>query len=325
MIEALLLKTPLTSTRSVLKPAPPLLQEMFYPVGFPLLVSTNAEAVLEAARMEWDTWTQAFDEPPIVLNFEVSSETPPLPPVSEFHAHDHQFAFVADAKNLAVCDTRGRSGVAWLTASAVENAAYFRYHFLEAMALEMIVSLYMTPFHAACVARNGRGVLLCGDSGAGKSSLSYACARRGWTYLSDDASYLLRSRAADRLVFGHSHRIRLRPDAPRLFSELTPFEPVLRGNGKWSLEIGTATLPGMATARSTAVNRFVIVRRVGGETRLTKVDQSTARDLCEPIFYWWDRQISAGQQAAFDSLLDASEVFLLEYSSLDSAVDLLEA
>jgi hypothetical protein len=320
MIESLLP----TLSPSVLKPTR-LLQETFYPLGFPLTVSTNSRAVLEAARVEWDVWTQTFDEPPIVLNFDVSSETCALPPVSDFHAHDHQFVFVADSKNLAVCDTNTRSAIAWLSASAVEDATYFRYHFLEAMALEMIVALYMTPFHAACVARDGRGVLLCGDSGAGKSSLSYACARRGWTYLSDDASYLLRRSAVDRLVLGHPHRVRLRPDAPALFRELASAKPSLRANGNMSLEIRTATLPGIIATPCTPVDRIVILRRVTGTTRLTVVDTSVARAVCEPIFYWWDREISADQQAAFDTLLAASEVLLLEYSSLDAAVDLLEA
>jgi len=298
------------------------LQETFYPLGFPVVVATDSPAVLEAAHIEWDAWGPAagFDEPPIVLTFKVSAERRPLPEISEFHAHAHQFALVADARNLAVCDTRTHTGVAWLTAAAVEDAAYFRYHFLEAMALEMIVSLHMTPFHAACVAKNGSGVLLCGDSGAGKSSLSYACARRGWTYLSDDASYLMRSRAAERIVFGHPHRVRLRPDAPGLFPELASYQPSLRGNGKMSLEISPA---GVQTARSTRVDRIIILRR-GTRNHLTRVDESEARALCELIFYWWDSEISAAQQSAFDTLLASTSVLALEYSDLDTAIDLLD-
>ena len=300
------------------------LQETFYPLGFPLIVSTNSVAALEAARVEWRAWTPVYAEPPIVLNFEVSEGDEPPPP-AEFHAHRHLFAFVSDAKNLAVCDTQARSGTAWLTSAAVEDAAFFRYNFLEAMALELIVSLYLTPFHAACVARDGRGMLLCGDSGAGKSSLAYGCGRRGWSYLSDDASYLIRRCAEERLVLGHPHRVRLRPDAPRLFPELSSHAPSLRGNGKMSLEIQTRTLDSFPTARSTAVDRFVLLKRTSdGGTRLTRVDKADARAICEPIFYWWDAQISAEQQATFDTLLGASEVLSLEYSDLEKAIDLLE-
>jgi hypothetical protein len=297
-------------------------QETFYPLGFPLIVTTNSKAVLETARVEWDMWAPTFDEPPVVLSFNVSPDNSALPPAAEFHAHGHLFAFVSDARNLAVCDTETRSGTAWLTSPVAENPAFFRYHFLEAMALEMLVSLYLTPFHAGCVALDGQGVLLCGDSCSGKSSIAYACARRGWTYLSDDASYLIRARAEERLVLGHPHRVRLRPDAPGLFPELASQVPGLRGNGKLSLEIRTQAL---ATARSTVVNRFVLLQRTpNGGTRLTPVEKSRAREICEPIFYWWDAEISAEQQATFDTLLEASEVFSLEYSVLDAAVDLME-
>src|SRR5260370_9733348 len=104
------------------------------------------------------------------------------------------------------------------------------------MGLELIVSVYVTPFHAACVARQDRGVLLCGDSGAGKSSLAYGCGRRGWAYLSDDASYLMRRCAAERLVLGHPHRVRLRPDSPRVSPELAARSPGDRGHGGDSAE-----------------------------------------------------------------------------------------
>src|SRR5229473_1673741 len=90
------------------------LQETLYPLGFPLIVTTNSEAALATARAEWCMWTPTYAEPPIVLNFKVS-EGGELPPAAEFHAHRHLFAFVSDSKNLAVCDTQARSGTAWLT------------------------------------------------------------------------------------------------------------------------------------------------------------------------------------------------------------------
>ncbi len=301
-------------------------QKTFYPLGFQLIVSSNSQAVLDSADIQWNEWAESFDEPPLMLHFEISRGDAPLSRSAEFHAYDHRFAFVADANNLGICDTGTRSGTAWLTDAAVADAAYFGYHFLEAMALELIVSLHLTPFHAACVAREGRGVLLCGDSGAGKSSLSYACARRGWTFLSDDASYLLRRQVGARLVLGHPHRLRLRPDAPRLFPELAAYTPVLRGNGKIGLDLRTSALAGIQTARSAAVDRIVILHRMeNGPARLTPVHPAAAQAICEPIFYWWDKRISAAQQAGFDALLEASQVFSLEYSHPDAAIDLLEA
>lgn len=46
--------------------------------------------------------------------------------------------------------------------------------------------------HASGVSRNGRGLLFVGDSGCGKTTLTLACMRAGWCYISDDVLVLCR-------------------------------------------------------------------------------------------------------------------------------------
>ncbi|HXW39494.1 MAG TPA: hypothetical protein VEJ44_07350 [Acidimicrobiales bacterium] len=46
------------------------------------------------------------------------------------------------------------------------------------------------PVHAACVALDGRGLLVAGPSGAGKSTLATALVRAGFGFLSDDLVFL---------------------------------------------------------------------------------------------------------------------------------------
>ena len=46
----------------------------------------------------------------------------------------------------------------------MRHLPYLRHHFLESAALSHIANRHTAPIHAACVARDGRGVLLCGDS-----------------------------------------------------------------------------------------------------------------------------------------------------------------
>jgi hypothetical protein len=45
--------------------------------------------------------------------------------------------------------------------------------------------------HAAALAKDGLGMLLCGPAGVGKSSLTLALLNRGWAYLSDDFAPVL--------------------------------------------------------------------------------------------------------------------------------------
>ncbi len=95
----------------------------------------------------------------------------------------------------------------------------------------MIEARHFCPIHAACIALNGRAVLLCGNSGAGKTSLAYACAKKGWTYLSGDATYIVRNRP-DRTVAGRPFSIRFRAEARELFPELSEFAPRGAPEGK---------------------------------------------------------------------------------------------
>jgi hypothetical protein len=301
------------------------LEQTFYPLGFPLLLSTNSETVMEIARNEWNRWVPLFDDAPVKLHIEVSSATDQISRTVILHAHRHLFALVADSENVFVFDTPSRAGTGWVTLSAIEDAAWFRYHFLDAIVYQAIALLCFTPIHGACIAREGRGVLLCGDSQTGKSSLAYACARGGWTYVTDDASWLIRRRAAERVIVGNAHQLRLRPDAAQIFPELADRRPVMRGNGKLSLEIWTESLPSIATATSVAIDRLIFLRRVAsGPAVLTPFARGDARVWCERVFYWWDPNVAAEQQANLSGLLDAVQVQALEYSDLDSAVDAIE-
>jgi hypothetical protein len=58
--------------------------------------------------------------------------------------------------------------------------------------LELLRHRGLFHLHAAGLARDGRGVLLAGNTGAGKSTLTVSMVRAGWDFLSDDA-VLLRS------------------------------------------------------------------------------------------------------------------------------------
>jgi hypothetical protein len=165
-------------------------------------------------------------------------------------------------------------------------------------------------------------MLLCGDSGAGKSSLSYACARAGWTYITDDASYVL-NEGKDRLVTGNCHRIRFRPSAAELFPEVEGLEITPRATGKPSIEMPTACFPQMACAPTAQVDFVVFLnRRRRGSPKLVTYRGDVARYYMRQALYGSAESLTA-QYAATDRMLTA-EVFELQYSDLDWAVERLE-
>jgi len=68
----------------------------------------------------------------------------------------------------------------------------------------------LAVFHAAAVALQGKGMLLLGDSGAGKTSLAYLCSADRFEYFSDEDSFIVRDPATDRwIIFGFQRHFRI--------------------------------------------------------------------------------------------------------------------
>src|SRR5258708_24706968 len=178
------------------------LRTVFYPRGFAVEIHTNSKDVLTAAKESWGMYKQEFFEPRVEIRVGVAGNTAECSAVPVFRSQLHLLSMVSDNETFGFCDLSKGFGYCWTTPGTVENRAFFRYHFLEGMALVMLGHLYWTPIHAACVAHHGKGLLLCAHSGTGKSSLALACARAGWTFISDDAAALIRS-TRDRTVVGN--------------------------------------------------------------------------------------------------------------------------
>jgi hypothetical protein len=237
-------------------------RETYFPLGFPVTISTNSLEVLESATENWGTSTKLFDTEPLQMYVGVTSaDSDVCPPTPVCRVRDHLSTNIADSDNFALTDHSLGYSLLWVTTAAVKHRDYFRYLFLDSTALGGICSRYATGIHGACVALGRTGILLCGDSGAGKSTLSYACARAGWTYVSDDGSYLVHGRD-DRLVIGNCSRVRFRPTAEALFPELHGRAVMERaGTGKPSIEMATSENPELATSNSAIIQHIVFLKR----------------------------------------------------------------
>ncbi|MBK8375871.1 HPr kinase/phosphorylase [Sphingorhabdus sp.] len=55
----------------------------------------------------------------------------------------------------------------------------------------------LVPIHASAVSISGRGIMICGESGAGKSSLTAALVAQGAQFISDDLTVVTRSKSDD--------------------------------------------------------------------------------------------------------------------------------
>ena len=293
-----------------------------YPLGFRLNVVTNSRDVLEAVTEAWGAYTAEFDHPPIELRFVVQPEGAPISDFPVFRSQGDLFSVVFDGHNFGVADRRTMSGYCFVSEQTAARHMLLRVHFLESMAYLLISQRYAMPMHAACVARSGSGLLLCGVSGSGKSTLAFACARAGWTFVGDDATWMSLLEAGRRAI-GKPHQARFCHDAPRLFPELAGYVASQRPNGKIAIEVPTADFPQIHSASQCSIDGLLLVERgagLGPAAVSVPAEAVVERMLADMPDY--GAGVAEVYQQALGRLL-AVPAWRLQYETLDEALGLL--
>jgi hypothetical protein len=299
------------------------LRRTFYPLGFPLELETNSRDVIAAAEEGWSEFSQTFDVPPSRLSLGVTdTEDTVLTLKSVFATRDHLASLFADPQNFTVSDFRDDFTFGWVTRGLAEDHSLLRYRFLVPAAFMMVEQKALAPLHAALIAKDGVGVMLCGDSMAGKSTLAYACAREGWSFVTDDGTFLVRGES-DRYAIGDFPNLRLREDAVQFFPELANRLAVVRPNGKIALEIPTRELP-IRTLPGHTVDHVVYLDR--GDYSRAALEIYPGERAIED----WKQHAAFGTNAVRLAQLQCHHRLLsagmwnLKYSQLEDAIARLE-
>jgi len=294
------------------------LKATFYPIGFPAEIHTNDPAILAAARESWSRSRQRFSTPPLRIRIASSDDDSPVTPGTPvFRAQAHLMAIVSDAANFAMCDFSSGFAFCWLTRRVAAMRGCVRHFFLDAIVYASLTHLYVTAVHAACVTRHGVGVLLCGKSGAGKSVLALECARNGWTFVTDDVTYLLRE-AENRTVLGKPERMKFLPSAADLFPDIEWAPSGADHAGDPFIELRTERLP-ISTQPSCTADYLVFLRREASTSPdVTPVEreEALARLATElPVF---ERHVHEAHLRSVE-MLSHLPAFDLRYDNLGDA------
>jgi hypothetical protein len=297
------------------------LRAVFHPLGFPLNLSTNSPDVLKCATESWGTWGAEFDRPPMEMQVRVH-EDGELALDAEYRPLGHLSSVVADRHNYAVMDLERLCGYAFVSHKTAADHAWFRWYFLDTIGFFMVAQRYAMAVHAACVARDGRGILLAGESCAGKSTLAWACARAGWTYVADDAAHLLMD-GDGRNVLGRPHIVRFRHDAPDLFGELERYTSRVRPNGKLGIEVPTTQFPQVRTAARCQAEAVVFLDRSG--RRAPGFERLDAGDALEELIGELSnhRQETRTRYRRVARRLLEAPAYRMRYKTLDEGMALL--
>jgi hypothetical protein len=286
------------------------LKASFYPMGFPVELETNSRAVMAAARELWGRFRALSDASAVRFRVTVEDCDARVAPKPLTRAEGHIVSIIHGPDNFAVCDVACSYGYAFLTRDTVGNRPWLQYHFLEAAIYTMLDAASLAPVHAACIEIDGRATLLCGDSGAGKTSLAYACAKRGWTFISGDATHMVRARA-DRTVVGRPFALRLRETAAGLFPELRQRLASIRPNGKVDYEIDTSSCNFQVTVESKAACVVFLNRQENpGNPRIEPFSRHEAMRQFTRVLSCGDERILSEQNKTLARLLELPVVQL---------------
>jgi hypothetical protein len=95
------------------------------------------------------------------------------------------------ASDFVVLSAAQRTGLIVVSPRLLRSAYHVRYELLEFAVFTLATRVQgFVGLHAACVGRGGRGLLLMGDSGAGKSTAALHCLLRGFEFLSEDSVFV---------------------------------------------------------------------------------------------------------------------------------------
>jgi len=296
----------------------------YFPMGFPLQISTNFQPALDPAALMWSRFPKLFDQPAMRLKIAVSSDSTNALPAGTpiLRGQEHLLSIVADRANFATADLDTGFAHIRVSREVASDPAYFRYHFLEPMAYVLIAARHIAFVHASCIALDGRAVLLSGASGMGKTCLAYACARRGWTFLSGDAVAVANAGRSHRIV-GRPFEIRFRHTAARLFPELAGFPRALRPNGKTDIEADPKALNMKSAVEGTASRLVFLDRGLDRADQVATVSlqplssEEARRELEQGILFG-DHSVRERQGQTLDRLAQLPAA-RLRYSDLDTA------
>jgi len=288
---------------------------VLYPLGYPLLVESNDAEPLRIAAESWGTRQRLFEASPLRLAIHVHKGEPPAAqPI--YQASADGFSLVCDPSNRAEFSIRAHSACLHISSAVLDRPERFRHQLLECLVLTALDTVHFVGMHAACVVPPGErkpGMLLCGVSGTGKSTLTYACARAGWTFVSDD-SHLAQDES--NLVTGNSHEIRLREPARELFPELQARATVTAPNGKLCIEVDATEI---AASDSAPARYCVFLSRRPGPAALNSYSED---DTVEYFMGYNTRYHRSGAESRLRDFVRGG-TWLLEYERLEDAIEVL--
>jgi hypothetical protein len=233
----------------------------FFAAGSVWDVRSNSHEILQAMRETFDQ-VGSRQQADLHLRFHVDFTVNNAPCWSKphFRALDHLYYATYGPCDSMLMDQLSRRVIGSFSPAVAHDLGYWKQTVLPVLLGIVSASIGVTPVHCACVVKGGSGLLLGGESGAGKSTLALSLSQNGFSYLSDDCTYLSRTGTGMR-AWGLPTPMKLLPDAVTYFPELVSLDPVLSLNGEWAFKVDPTEISNVERCLSCAPRWLVFLER----------------------------------------------------------------
>jgi hypothetical protein len=259
-------------------------------LGFDLRVETNDPRVQAAADDSFGPRLGSAAAPLVLrLLLHGADEEPDWSPRQPLVRQQEHLALISASRATTVAiDVRAGFALGFISEAVAAETEFLRFAIVQSAAFTMMQTRSVVAVHSAGLVKDGRAVMLRGPSGAGKTTLTYAALRRGWSLLAEDVIFVgvacepapQRLLARDIRLHGLPWTLNLLPDATGLFPELAGASAFERLNGEHKIAINVeARFPGQ-TAAEAPLGPLVFVSRSGiGGPYLSRLNRDAALAL----------------------------------------------
>lgn len=241
------------------------------------IVATNSDAVLRGLH-RWKVASRR--QKCFALRVLVDERIPPakgIPPL--YRGMDH-IVFASFGSGFFALDLMRKEITAVISSHTASDEQFWNRVMLPIAVGVMGCFIGVVPLHSACLEWNGVGVLIAGVSGAGKSTLAGALAKLGFSFLSDDWTYLL-PEDARLIAYGLGVPLKLLPDAARFFDGLHNHQLGHSLNGELAYEVDPVHFAPRTIMSSVPRYLFMLERRASGPSRFQRIAPDVVHDFFE--------------------------------------------
>lgn len=247
--------------------------------------TSNVQALLELVRHAYaDLPSHRLDcaaqDCHVRLRFVATNAPLREPPPLQLCAGGGMLCGVMDAHNFALMCPAEHGALVSISDGMLGHPYHARYELIEFAVYTLAARTQaLISMHAACVGRDGRGVLLIGETGAGKSTLALHCLAHGLQLLSEDSVFVRPSLLATGVgTFLHLRaEDPLRVADPAIAALQSNAATIRRRSGVLKHALDLRGAPGLIAAQPFAIAAVVFVsKQPAGNTPLLSALASSA-------------------------------------------------